>query len=224
MTVNSVVDDPSVPGTRLAEELSRERAGLPARLAVIGRSRRLQDEIARRSYFHPNGFVKLVLDEIPGRGQLRLHVWPEPAGDDDIHGHAWRYASVVVGGVLGEIGYAEAPTGGAPMWRHVYGQTGHRRFSIADPVAVRVAPTGEDRTLRRGDGSRREPGHVHRFYAVTGPAATMLRVGPVVAAHSHVYRVDATPPREITPRPTTRADVVEWLGVVGELAAAGAGG
>lgn len=74
-----------------------------------------------------------------------------------------------------------------------------------------------------GERSGGAPQHVHRFFAVEAPAATMLRVGPVVRRHSHVYRDDPMPPQIVEPRPTTRADVAEWLAVVGGMVAAAGG-
>jgi hypothetical protein len=129
---------------------------------------------------------------------------------------------VVVGGEVSEVPYAETDADtGAPMWRHTYGQTAHRQFAMADPVPVRVVGSGEARVLRTGEWSGGSPLHVHRFFAVEAPAATMLRVGPAVQRHSYVYRDDAVPPQIVEPRPTTRADVAEWLGVVAEMVAAG---
>jgi hypothetical protein len=45
----------------------------------------------------------------------------------------------------------------------------------------------------------------------------------VAQRHSYVYRDDAVPPQIVEPRPTTRADVAEWLAVVGEMVAAAGG-
>jgi hypothetical protein len=222
--VNSVVDGSSVGRPVLEQELRRARADLGEMLGRIGRSRSLTDEIAGRSYWHPNGFVKLVMVQHRHDGQLRLHVWPARPEAEDIHGHAWSYASEVVGGEVSEVPYAETDADtGTPMWRHTYGQTAHRQFAMADPVPVRVVGSGETRVLRSGDRSGGGPQHVHRFFAVEAPAATMLRVGPVTQCHSYVYRDDAVPPQIVEPRPTTRADVAEWLAVVGGMVAAAGG-
>jgi hypothetical protein len=224
VTVNSVVDPFRVFDARLDVDMSLARLGLRGRLGAASTSRSLQDEIAGRSFWHPNGFVKLVLEQHRHDGQLRLHVWPARPVAEDIHGHAWSYASVVVGGAVNEVPYAETDAEtGTPMWRHTYGQTGHRQFAMADPVPVRVVESGEARVLRTGEQSGGGPQHVHRFFAVEAPAATMLRVGPVVHRHSHVYRDDAVPPQIVEPRPTTRADVAEWLAVVGGMVAAAGG-
>lgn len=224
MLVNTVVDGSAANRSALANELLGRRPRLSADLRRIDWSRTLQDEIAARSYWHPNGFVKLVLEQHRYDGQLRLHVWPAVPAIEDIHGHGWSYESVVVGGAVTEIPYAETDAEtGTPMWRHTYGQTGHRQFAMADPVPVRVVESGETRVLRTGDRSGGGPQHVHRFFAVEAPAATMLRVGPVVHRQSNVYREDAVPPQIVRPRPTTRADVAEWLAVVGEMVAAAGG-
>jgi hypothetical protein len=224
VTVNSVVDPRRVFDARLDVDVSLARFGLGGRLGAASTSRSLRDEIADRSYWHPNGFVKLVLEQHRHEGQLRLHVWPARPEAEDIHGHGWSYASVVVGGAVSETPYAETDSGaGTPMWRHTYGQTGHRRFAMADTVPVRMVQSGAARVLRAGDLAGGAPQHVHRFFAVEAPAATMLRVGPVVQRHSYVYRDDAVPPQIVEPRPTTRSDVAEWLAVVGEMVAAASG-
>lgn len=223
MIVNSAVDVPPGPGPALGDELDRERANLPATLDAVGRSRSAQDEIADRSYWHPNGFIKLVLDERPRWGQVRLHIWPETSDDDDVHSHAWNYASVVIGGALGDVGYRETPwEDGVTVWRHTYGQTAHRRFALAEPVPVRIARK-VDREWTTGDRAGGSPDYIHRFFAVRAPAATMLRVGPIARRYSHVYRFDPVPRQAVEPRPTTRADVVDWLGLVADMAAAGDG-
>jgi hypothetical protein len=76
VTVNSVVDPFRVFDARLDVDMSLARLGLRGRLGAASTSRSLQDEIAGRSFWHPNGFVKLVLEQHRHDGQLRLHVWP----------------------------------------------------------------------------------------------------------------------------------------------------
>jgi len=215
VTVNSVVDDRTSdrkPSSSLASEVRDLRTGLADRLAAIGRSRSCQEAIAGRSYWHPNGFAKLVLADDLQWGQLRLHVWPRLPAADDIHGHAWSYESIVLAGGLSEITYREVRSGeGRQMWRHSYGQVGHRRFAFADPVHVHLVEVTGPVVRRAGEASSGTPGHVHRLFASEVPAATMLRVGPVVERSSHVYRPTAEPLQIIAPRPTSRADVAQWV-------------
>lgn len=204
--------------TRLTSELDQLREGLPTRLDGICRSRSEREAIAERSYWHPNGFVKLVIDDDPGAGQLRFHVWPREVDDDDIHAHAWCYASVVLEGELREVVYREAPLGeGAAWWRHSYGQTGHRRFAFVDPEQVGLVPQGEPTIRRAGARHGGPPHHIHRFGAAAAPAVTLLRVGPILRRSSPVYRAEPEPLPVMTPRPTSLSDVTQWVGHIREV-------
>jgi hypothetical protein len=195
----------------LATELRKLRTTLADRLAAIVGSRSLQEDIADRSYWHHNGFAKLVLDHDACRGQVRLHIWPGLPTADDIHGHAWYYASTVLTGQLSEITYREAPQGkGWPMWRHSYGGVGQRRFTFIDPHPTNLVEVSEPVVRQAGATSGGSPDHIHRFFALRTPAATVLRVGPVVERSSHVYRPTAEPPRIMAPRPTTPTEVGDW--------------
>jgi hypothetical protein len=223
VTVNNVVDAVRPSRADLVSDLSAERRSLRDTLAAVIGSRSAQEEFADRSYWHQNGFMKVVMKERPGYGQLRLHIWPQVVDDDDIHGHSWHYASVVLGGELKEVEYRESSSDeGDLMWRHRFGQTGHRSFELGDSELVRLQRMTET-SLRPGAAAGGSSEKVHRFYAVQAPAATMLRVGPLVARHSSVYRVTRDRPQAVVPRPTTRADVAEWLAVVGEMVAAAGG-
>jgi hypothetical protein len=195
----------------LANEVHLLRIGLADRLATIIRSRSLQEDVAGRSYWHPNGFAKLVVDHNPHHGQVRLHVWPEVPTMDDIHGHAWYYASIVLAGELSEVTYREVgQLEGQPMWRHSYGGVGNRQFTFIDPHPVNLVDVTEPVVRRAEDVSGGSPSHIHRFVASQAPAATLLRVGPVLRRSSHVYRLTAEPPQIVAPRPTTPTEVREW--------------
>jgi hypothetical protein len=201
------------PSPALAHDLRDQRHRLADTLTAILGSPSQQEAIAGRSYWHPNGFAKLVLADDPPTGQVRLHVWPDLPDGDDIHGHAWEYESTTVAGEQTEIVYHESlPGEGRQVWRHSYDRTGHRRFNLVDPTPVRLAEDGVRRVRAVGDVSRGWPGHIHRFFASKAPAATLLRVGPIVRRSSYVYRPTAEPPQVVAPRPTTRDDVCEWIG------------
>lgn len=177
----------------------------------------MQEAIAARSYWHPNGFVKLVLTADPRAGQLRLHIWPEPPTTDDIHGHAWSYESIVLTGELTEVVYRESRPGeGQPMWRHSYGGIGQRRFALLDPTPVYLAQASGPFVHAPGDESGGSRSHIHRFIASRTPAATMLRVGPVLATSSAVYRLTAEPQQIVAPRAATGADVRDWVAFLTE--------
>jgi hypothetical protein len=202
----------------LQRQLCDQRNQLVGTLTEILGSPSWQESIAGRSYWHPNGFVKLVLADHPQAGQVRLHVWPDLPDDHDIHDHGWPYESIVLMGELTEIAFRESAFGeGRPMWRHSYRQIGLRRFAVVGPTSVRLAEHGGVRVHSVGEVSGGSPDHIHRFFATLAPAATLLRVGPIVRQSSYVYRPTAEPPHVIAPRPTTRDDVREWIGYLAEV-------
>jgi hypothetical protein len=218
--VDSVVDRAfeRSPLPALVRELRDQRDQLVGTLTAILGSPSRQEALAERSYWHPNGFAKLVLADDPQRGQVRLHVWPDLPNDDDIHGHAWDYESTTVAGELTEVTYRESsPREGRPMWRHSYSQVGHRRFAFVDATPVCIAEHGLRRVYEVGDASGGSPDHIHRFFPTMAPAATLLRVGPVDRRSSNVYRPTADPPHVVAPRPTTRVEVREWIGYLAQV-------
>jgi hypothetical protein len=93
-------------GVRRAAAAVREKLGLvTALLHDITSDRALAADVSRGSYWHSNGFAKLVVhvnDEPDFR--LRLHVWPEDdrhgSGYENVHNHRWPFASIVLGGAI----------------------------------------------------------------------------------------------------------------------------
>jgi hypothetical protein len=93
-------------GVRRAAAAIRSDLGIVARLLDGIRSdRTLAANVSRRSYWHSNGFAKLVVhvnDEPDFR--LRLHVWPADdrrgSGYENIHNHRWPFASIVLAGAI----------------------------------------------------------------------------------------------------------------------------
>jgi hypothetical protein len=79
-------------------------------------------EVARRSYWHFNGFAKLVLEVNPGH-KVRLHVWPAGRGrlgESNPHGHRWNFVSMVLCGEgLHDTHYVESASG-VPFGRYQY--------------------------------------------------------------------------------------------------------
>lgn len=123
--------------------------------------------VADRSYWHPNGFAKLVLHVAPDF-RVRLHVWPagtDRLGETNPHGHRWDFASTLLcGDGLSTTNYLESETG-LPYVRHCYvGGAGvgsltpvgnarlvasdsrivrtHERYSVTTSVMHTVEPLG----------------------------------------------------------------------------------
>jgi hypothetical protein len=185
---------------------------MPARLDAILRSRSSREAIAERSYWHPNGFLKLVLEGESGAPQLRLHVWPTPDTEDDIHDHAWPYRSVVLAGALREVRYDEIdePDPGAEVfWRHTYRPAGGGRFQLDAPQRVRLRAR-RTRILTPGVSARGDETCIHRFSAMF-PAVTMLSVSRPVRSQSSVYRTAPVTDLTLKPVPATADEVATWV-------------
>lgn len=77
-------------------------------------------EVAKRSYIHGNGFVKVVLLNESGF-KLRLHIWfAGCACEENIHDHRWSFASHVLLGQLKIEIWQDAQEGvSLPEYRYV---------------------------------------------------------------------------------------------------------
>lgn len=82
------------------ELLLRDRPALVGWLRSLAGSPGLLDEVVDSSYWHANGFAKLVLYNTPDF-RVRLHVWlagENRRGEPDPHSHRWDFASTVLTG------------------------------------------------------------------------------------------------------------------------------
>lgn len=150
-------------------------------------------DMARRSYWHPNGFAKLVLHvSSEPEFRIRLHVWPEAdsqlLGESNPHSHRWDFASTVVAGVgLHMAQYVETECGGKPYDRYRYG------VDPADPAAL--LRDGDARLARKSSPHVRFGGVyscdidvVHTVVPIgSGLTATLVVQGPHRSPSTRVY-------------------------------------
>jgi len=65
----------------------------------LTRSQAELDKIASRSYYHNNGFFKVLLIDKRPKYSIRLHIWPEhPFQECDVHNHPWGMSGLVLNG------------------------------------------------------------------------------------------------------------------------------
>ncbi|MFT5708328.1 MAG: hypothetical protein ACI9ES_002630 [Oceanospirillaceae bacterium] len=65
---------------------------------LLGNEREL-NEVASRSYYHNNGFLKVVLIDKRPKYSVRFHIWPEePFQAPDAHNHPWNMTGLVLNG------------------------------------------------------------------------------------------------------------------------------
>jgi len=151
-------------------------------------------DLARRSYWHPNGFAKLVLHvSREPEFRIRLHVWPvvpagQPAGESNPHSHRWEFASTVIAGDgLHMAEYRETEQGGKPYDRYRYGG------DVAGPSGL--LPDGAARLTRiasphvsRGQVYSCDTTVVHTVEPIgSGLTATLVVQGPHRSSSTVVY-------------------------------------
>lgn len=148
--------------------------------------------VAARSYWHPNGFAKLVLHPGPAL-RIRLHVWPAAdgvrLGESNPHSHRWEFASTVLaGGGLDMVEYAETGTGGSPYVRYRYGADPADRAALRRDGPVRLVPVRTP-VARLGAVYSCDTAVVHTVAPVgAGLTATLVFQGPQRTPSTVVYR------------------------------------
>ncbi|WP_410655006.1 hypothetical protein [Amycolatopsis sp. lyj-112] len=161
---------------------------------------------AKRSYWHPNGFAKMVLHS-SADFRIRLHVWPsseKPSrGESNPHSHRWEFASTIIAGEgMHMVEYNETGEGGKPHDRYRYGA------DPADPAALLA--DGEARLkvvksphVRRGEVYSCDTGIVHTVRPIdAGLTATVVIQGthrtPTTVVYCEPGQTDDQPNGDLT--------------------------
>ena len=104
--------------TQLASLLSQHchLASITTLISSLIQSPELLAKIAARSYWHGNGFLKVVL--LDQGYKLRLHIWfAGTSCEENIHSHRWGFASHVLTGSLKSELWADAANDDLPASR-----------------------------------------------------------------------------------------------------------
>jgi hypothetical protein len=155
--------------------------------------------VARSSYWHSNGFAKLVLHRnTDPELSLRLHVWtgdrPAPTVDyQNIHNHRWAFGSVVLAGALDVDEFEETSDAADPK---ALACNAYAYDAVADGASGQLRPLGI-RALRPTGSASYEAGEMHlcdtrTLHTVTpvgsGLTATILVQGPAETGTALVYQ------------------------------------
>ena len=99
MTILGALDNKRVPNSDLTSRLIISTRKL---LLTILESDDVLSLVAERSYYHSNGFKKIVLFQGgKDKGEIRLHEWePSDGSQADRHNHPWDFLSLVLQGIL----------------------------------------------------------------------------------------------------------------------------
>ena len=178
--------------------LAHDIAGSPllaVLLANLRHSPEALEEVARRSYWHSNGFAKIVLDadDDPEGRKLRLHIWPaatdgeSPRGESDPHGHRWDFASsVLVGEGFEVVEYDVVERDGELYGGYEYNP--RSSWGLRGGIEMLLRP-GVVRFRPRGDVYRCGTEIVHTVEPLgRGFAATLVVQGRVARSSTWVYR------------------------------------
>jgi hypothetical protein len=202
-----------------AEYVRAHRTAFAAWLRDLAGDPTAAADVAKRSYWHPNGFAKIVLHTgVEPEFRVRLHVWPSSdtvsRGESNPHSHRWEFASHVLTGTgMHMVEFAETADGGKPFRRYRYGA------DPADPAAL--VADGDVRLRRRasphvqsGDVYTCDTSIVHTVRPVdAGLTATVVVQGPRRTSTTVVY----CEPGESDDQPNfdlTRADFEELVTAV----------
>lgn len=135
--------------TRLEEHLSNFINDLQEK-----RIEKVAARLLARSYWHPNGFLKIPVARDADGGFFRLHYWPSNssggAKPEDIHSHRWNYFSKVLKGSM-EVKYFEernTKDGIYSKYSCSPNQKGSYRMDLCGKVALDTIKTT---ALRAGD-------------------------------------------------------------------------
>lgn len=207
---------------RAATLLQNDWAGLQVVLKTIASEPRLASSVARRSYWHANGFAKLVIHESRSFS-LRLHVWPKITGaggwadvDMNVHTHRWEFSSVVLCGGLEVEDFEEVADPGHRSTRAYeafeYDTSERRTIGQLVPLGRRLLRSNGPVRYRAGDLHDCELGTIHAVRpSVSGPTATLFLQGPVRAPAAVVYQDVGCAPLEDTGVVVRPDEVVELL-------------
>ncbi|MGW3994593.1 hypothetical protein ACWEF6_14005 [Amycolatopsis sp. NPDC004772] len=215
--------DGSRPGLGRLEAAARRirtgRRGLAAWLQDLLADQTAVAEIAKRSYWHPNGFAKIVLHtSIDPEFRIRLHVWPRgetpSRGESNPHSHRWEFASYVLTGTgMHMVEFAETAEGGKPYRRYRYGT------DPADPAAlvadgdVRLQRCGVPH-VQGGDVYTCNTSTVHTVRPIdAGLTATVVVQGPRRTPTTVVY----CEPGESDDQPNIELTGADFVELVSEL-------
>lgn len=179
----------------------------------LRRDRARMLDVAGRSYRHENGFdrIELLLSAAPEYA-LRLHVWwgNPRAAREDIHGHPWNFASVVLCGSLNYEQYVECPTGAEATVLLYAPPSPGQSFQLNPGGTARL------RAVTHGllaPGSSYYAAHqmVHRVWtSSSGHAATIMLRGASIAYPAPIFLFGSDAQRASERRERPRSDIA-WL-------------
>jgi hypothetical protein len=188
-----------------------------ARLGELTYDGRLAADVAARSYWHSNGFAKLVLHVDDANGaRLRLHVWPEASrprtGYQNVHNHRWPFVAAVLCGAvrvqLFEEVVASTEDAPYPYVKYVYDAGAPMLVAPFSTVGRCALRDLGDAVYKAGEAHSCSTVELHTVAAeVPGITATLVIQGPAQRRSALVYQQAGRPLLEDTGERLTSEEV-----------------
>lgn len=153
------------PSRELASRLIRMTLSDPCLLAAV----------ARRSTFHENGFVKIVLSR-DSRSSVRLHIWQtieKHVWAENVHDHRFAFRSCVLAGALEHRPWSRSGSGEIKSRFHYFPATGTSRYRIVYQGNEAISP-GEALRIGEGDEYGMRARELHQVRALEPETITFL--------------------------------------------------
>ncbi|WP_028808850.1 hypothetical protein [Streptomyces canus] len=192
-TIGPLGDDSlSERGEAVVRRLSRRDEMRYLLDGILSDDRQL-GEIAARSYYHANSFLKIVLavgDE--NAWKLRLHVWhPRSEADllprEDIHSHRWDFTTALLLGEYNAREYMIAPGDDYHHYRYTPVRA-DQHFSLEAMGSKQLAKVCEV-NVQAGTVYHLDHRILHSIARSNdGPTATVVLQGPMLRDTTNVYR------------------------------------
>ncbi len=166
------------------EQLLSDGRALRAWLTSIVHDSAVRAPVTEASYWHVNGFAKLILHSTDVF-RIRLHVWPRVPGrrgETDPHSHRWAFASTVLTGAGLSITEHVEVEAGFPFIRYCY--DGRRLV----PSGRALLDSGTTRTVHTRERYTTDTDIVHTVTPLGDDLiATLVVQGPHVQDTTVVY-------------------------------------
>jgi hypothetical protein len=149
--------------------------------------------VASESYFHANGFAKIVLaSSADTLEKIRVHVWSagyssEPSDSGDAHDHRWPFSSVPLMGSFREARFIETASGADKYLYRCRPRSGEQRLRLSGPQEAAIEKVSDSFHLP-GNSYYCTIGEVHQFSpSCPTLAATIIVTGTPERNSAKVY-------------------------------------
>jgi hypothetical protein len=146
-----------------------------------------KEQIAKNSFFHPNGFYKIMLSRNSEGYCTRLHLWRSSdhfVSKQQMHNHGWDFTSHILYGKLIDVHYKR--TIGVPnMLEYDDEEIMDGKYNFTNPVPICCVESGRfDRIVGTSYGMTSDL--IHMTHPVVDMTITLIHQTPFVKS-GHIF-------------------------------------